>query len=96
MFLPAKNKRERNEIMKTYTVSGGIIRQSSSSKPACHYFLIRSLTPSGEIFSVFAIDSKCAAFYYDLAGASRARELFDSLVRGGVSPALLDEVLEEL
>lgn len=82
--------------MKNYFISGGIIRQSSSIRPACHYFLIRSLTPGGEIFSVFAINSKCAAFYYDLAGASRAHELFDSLVRGAVSPALLDEVLEEL
>ena len=82
--------------MKSYVVSGGIIRQGSSQRPARHYFLIRSLTPSGEVFSVFAIDSKCAAFYYDLAGAEKARELFDSLARGGVSPARMDEVLEEL
>ena len=82
--------------MKSYVISGGIIRQSASRRPACRYFLIRSLTPDGEIFSVFAIDSKSASFYYDVAGADKARELFDSLARGAVSPTLLEEVLEEL
>lgn len=79
--------------MKNVTIGGGIVRQLSDPEGSLRYFLIRSLTDSGEVYSIFAISATGASFYFDVKGADR---LVEKLIRGGVSPEYLGEVLEEL
>ncbi len=86
-------------MKRSENMAGGILRLQRSPSGKRNYYLIRSL-PAGEAeacYSLFCSEGESAAFFFDVCRSEgRALELLELLSAGEVSPACLEEVLEEL